>query len=132
MSGQTQKRKRTDFTLKEKKVIIDASKTESNHSKLAREISKQLGVEVKRTTVKSILSKKDAIKAAIEAGIPSKRMKLVHAQDPKLDDGVLKWLKQARGQNLPVSGDLLKEKAMKLVELMQISNFAASDGWLDK
>lgn len=126
-----QKRKRTDFTLKEKKEIIDAAKKEPNQSKLAREMSKKWGVEIKRTTVKGILSKKDAIEAAIKAGVPSKRMKLTQAHDPKLDEGVLMWLKQARGQNLPVSGDLIKEKAMKLAELMHIPDFMASDGWLD-
>ena len=47
---------------------------QSNQSKLAREMSKKFGFEVKRTTVKGILSKKDEIKAAIKAGVPSKRM----------------------------------------------------------
>ena len=107
----TKKRKRTDFTLKKKKKeIIDAAKKELNQSKLGREMSKKWGIEVKRTTVKGILSTKDAIEAAIKAGIPSKRMKLKPAQHLKLDDGVLIWLKQARGQNLPVCGNLIKEK----------------------
>lgn len=126
-----QKRKRTNFTLKEKIEIVNAAKKEPNQSKLAREISKKWGVEVKRTTVKSILSKKNAIEAAIKVGVPSKSMKLRPAHDPKLDAGVLMWLKQARGQSLPVSGDLIKEKAMKLAELMHIPNFMASNGWLD-
>ena len=69
----SQKRKRTDFTLKEKKEIIAAAKKEPNQSKLAREMSKKWCIEVKRTTVKGILSKKDAIEAAIRAVIPSKR-----------------------------------------------------------
>ena len=110
----TQKRTRINFTLKEKKEIIEAAKKEPNQSKLAREMSKKMGVEVKRTTVKGILNKKDAIEAAIKAGAPSKRMKLTQAHNPNLDKGVLMWLKQARGQNLPISGDLIKEKAMKL------------------
>ena len=125
-----QKRKRTDFTLKQKKEIIDAAKKEPNQSKLAREMSKKWGIEVNRTTVKGIISKKDAIEAAIKAGVPSKRMKLKPSHHSKLDDGVLMWLKQARGQNLPVCGDLIKEKALKLAELMQIPNFMAN-GWLD-
>ncbi|XP_071444924.1 tigger transposable element-derived protein 4-like [Hetaerina americana] len=41
------------------------------------------------------------------------------------------WLEQARGQNLPLSGDLINEKAMKLAELMHIPDLMASDGWLD-
>ena len=125
-----QKRKRTEFTLKQKE-IIDAAKKEPNQSKLAREMSKKWGIEVNRTTVKGIISKKDAIEAAIKAGVPSKRMKLKSSHHSKLDDGVLMWLKQARGQNLPVCGDLIKEKALKLAELMHIPNFMASNGWLD-
>ena len=70
------KRKRTNLTLTEKKEIIHAAKKEPNQSKLAREMSKKWGIEVKKTTVKGILSKKDAIEAAIKAGIPSKPLKL--------------------------------------------------------
>ena len=81
--------------------------------------------------MKGILSKKDAIKAAIKAEIPYKRKKLKPAQHSKLDDGVLIWLKQARVQNLPVGSNLIKEKALKLAELMHIPDFIASDGWLD-
>ena len=94
-------------------------------------MSKKWGVDVKRITVKGILSKKDAIEAAIKAEISSKRMKLKPAQHSKLDDEVLIWLKQARGQNLPISANLIKEKALKLAELMHIPDFIASDGWLD-
>ena len=90
-----------------------------------------MGIEVNRTTVKGIISKKDAIEAAIKAGVPSKRMKLKPSHYSKLDDGVLMWLKQARGHNLPVGGDLIKEKALKLAELIHVPNFMASNGWLD-
>ena len=101
----------------------------ANQSKPAREMSKKWGIKVKRTTMKGILSKKDAIEVAIKAGISSKRMKLKPAQHSKLDDGMLIWLKQARGQNLPVSGNLIKEKTLKLAELMHIPDFIASDGF---
>ena len=127
----SQKRKRTDFTVKEKKEIPDATKKEPNQSKPAREISKKWGIEVKRTTVKGILSKKDANEATFRAGIPTKRKKLKPAKHSELDEGVLIWLKQAREQNLPVGGDLIKEKALKLAEFMHIPEFIASEGWLD-
>ncbi|KAF2343691.1 HTH CenpB-type DNA-binding domain [Trinorchestia longiramus] len=125
------KRKRTDFTLKKKEEIINTAKKEPNQCKLAREMSKKPGIKVKRTTMKGILSKKDAMEAVIKAGIPLKRMKLMQTHDPKLDEGLLMWLKQVRRQNLSVSGDLIKEKMMKLAELMHIPDFMASDGWLD-
>ena len=47
-----------------------------------------MGIEVKKTTVKEILSKKDAIEAALKTGIPLKPKKLKSAQHLMLDDGV--------------------------------------------
>ena len=38
-------------------------------------------------------------------------------------------LKQAREQNLPVGSNPIKEKTLKLAELMYIPNFTATDGW---
>ena len=59
--------------------IIDAARKEPNQCKLAKEMNKKWGVEVKRTTVKGILSKKDAIEAPIKAGVSSKSKKLTQA-----------------------------------------------------
>ena len=70
----------------------------------------------------------DVIEAAIRAGIPSKLKKLKPAKYSELDEGVLIWLKQAREQNLPVGGDLIKEEALKLAELMHIPDFIALTG----
>ena len=80
--------------LKEKKESIDAAKKEPNQRKLAKAMSKKWGVKVKRTTVKGILSTKDAIEAPIKAGVSSKSKKLTQAHAPKLDDGLLMWLMQ--------------------------------------
>ena len=49
----------------------------------------------------------------------------------KLDNGVLTWLKQARGENLPAGSNLIKEKALKLAKLMHIPDSIDSDDWLD-
>ena len=81
----SRKRKRTDFTLKE---IIDAAKKEPNQSKLAREMSKKWGTEVKKTKVKGILGKRDVIEVAIKAGIPSERKKLKPPQHRSFGDWV--------------------------------------------
>lgn len=128
----TQKRKRTDFTLKQKKDIIDAAIKEPNQSELARMFTKKWGFEVKRTAVISILNSKKLIEEALDSGIPLKRKKLMIGQHSGLDEAVLVWLKQARSQNLPIGGDLLREKAVKLAELLHIENFKGSVGWLDK
>ena len=62
-------RKRRDFTLAEKKEIVNAAKKEPNQSKLARDFSEKWGCEFKRNTAKGILSQKEAISDAIYEGI---------------------------------------------------------------
>ena len=58
-------RKRTEFTLKKKKETIDAAKNEPNQCKLAvaRAMSEKWEIDVKRTTVKGILSKTRGMKS---------------------------------------------------------------------
>uniref|UniRef100_A0A915EGX2 HTH CENPB-type domain-containing protein n=1 Tax=Ditylenchus dipsaci TaxID=166011 RepID=A0A915EGX2_9BILA len=109
----SEKRKRTDITLEQKQAIIEAAKRESNQTKLARDFTMKWGFEVKRTAVQSILSNKEAFEAAVEEGVPMKRKKLTQANNPMLDEALIKWSKQARGENLPSV-----EKALTLAELM--------------
>ena len=74
--------------------------------------------------------KKDAIEAAIKAGIHENARSWAGSTWSSMMRCSYGWSKQ-RGQNLPVGGDLIKEKVLKLAELMQIPDFIASDGWLD-
>ena len=116
-----QKSKRTNLTVKEKKEIIDAAKRKPNQSKLAREISKKWGVEVK----KGILSKKDEIEAAIKSGVQSKPMKLMQTHDPKLDEGTCKGTESTcQRRSDQGEGD-------ETGQLMHIPDFMTSNGWLD-
>jgi transposase-like protein len=96
------KRKREDLPIEKKKEIIAAAKENSNQTSLG----KQFGVP--RSTVQDILKAKDKIESAVDEGVPLKRKRLTQAYEPRIDEAVLKWMKQARGQNLPVGGDLLK------------------------
>ena len=85
----SQKCKRTDFMLKEKE-IINIAKKEPNQTKMAREISKKWGIEVKSTR------HEECNQGGIKARIPSKYKKLKLAPYSKLDNKVLIQLKQAR------------------------------------
>ena len=50
-----------------------------------------------------------------------------------LDKACYKWLLNARYQNIPVSGNILKFKALYIAkELGCDDKFKASDGWLDR
>ncbi|KAL7725492.1 hypothetical protein ACLKA6_001182 [Drosophila palustris] len=50
----------------------------------------------------------------------------------RIDKAVLDWFTAARGQNMPISGVILKEKAMEFAKRFGEDNFKASTGWLDK
>lgn len=78
------------------------------------------------------LGKRDVIKAAIKEWVSAKCKKLKVLIDSKIDKGVPIWLKQARSENVTVSSDLIKEKALKLAKLLHTPDFTASEGWQDK
>jgi len=58
---------------------------------------------------------------------------LKKAKTEKLDEAVYLWFKQQRTQGIPISGNILKEKALLLSQkLNENESFSASQGWLEK
>lgn len=55
-------------------------------------------------------------------------MKLKGTGFDSLDKAIHKWFMNARERNVPVSGTLLKEKAVFFAKELQIENFKGSDG----
>ena len=49
----------------------------------------------------------------------------------EVEKSVLQWFKQCRDKNVPVSGHILKEKAVYFAKEFS-KNFRASNGWLEK
>ncbi|XP_017475638.1 PREDICTED: tigger transposable element-derived protein 4-like [Rhagoletis zephyria] len=45
---------------------------------------------------------------------------------------MIKWITVARHKNIPLSGPLIREKAVEFAESLGYSDFVASAGWLDK
>ena len=44
---------------------------------------------------------------------------------------VYQWFKQARAKNIPLSGPLIQEKALEYAQSLDLSDFKASNGWLE-
>ena len=42
------------------------------------------------------------------------------------------WFKQARSQQVPISGPILMEKAKEIAERMGLPSFSGRTGWLDR
>lgn len=59
----------------------------------------------------------------------SKRLK--KQKYPEVNKCLLKWFKQQRDKNIPISGIIMKAKAEEFAISLNITNFKASSGWLD-
>lgn len=120
MSGAQKRRK---LTLEGKKRIIDAAA--GNVSRV--ELAKRFGVP--RTTIVGILNAKDSIEKTIECGDNTKRSRIKPTRHYELERAILTWFKQVRSQNVPVTGQLLQEKAKQLANELKIEDsMPATDG----
>ena len=42
------------------------------------------------------------------------------------------WLKTARYSNIPISCSIFKKKALEFAKLLELNDFHASDGWVNR
>lgn len=59
----------------------------------------------------------------------NKRIK--KAEYPLLEESLVTWMKECRHNNVPIGGNLIKEKAKKFALSLGIKEFSVSNGWLD-
>ena len=124
MSGE--KRKLDVKSLKEKyEALKDLQKGLSN-----KDVAVKYGIP--RNTVSTWLKNKEMIVSAFESGKNPKRLKLKTAENDNLDKCIYKWFLSAREQNVPVNGIILKEKAVFFAKELDIKDFQASNGWLER
>ena len=85
-----------------------------------------------KNTVSTWLANREKIMAAYESGgVNPKRQKMRKADNEKLDKAVYTWFQSTRANNVPISGVILKTKALEFAASLQLADFKASDGWLD-
>lgn len=115
------------WTLDEKiKMIKDYEK--SGLSKTA--FAKTKGMP--RTTFLTILSSKQKLESSLRVQDGGKRKKIRNSNYEDVEMAVLKWFTYARSQNVPISGLLLKEKALEIAKEIGVSEFSASNGWIER
>lgn len=123
-------RKHSTLTLKDKLRIIEMLDKGDSYPIIARKFG------IGRSTVGDIKKNKDKILKFVsltERG-PGVRKTLKKSENPVLEDALFTWFLQQRRLHVPVSGDMICEKAR--IFHRQITNsdigFNASRGWLDK
>ena len=84
---------------------------------------------IPRSTVNDILSSKQVIE---EEDCEGKRKRIRKSKFDEIEDILVRWLKHARAQNVPISSVTLKEKAMEIAKELNIEDFGSSNGWLER
>nr|XP_043069112.1 tigger transposable element-derived protein 6-like [Drosophila bipectinata] len=122
----SQKRTHKTLSIAQKQNIILA--IDNGTKKI--DVAKQF--DVAPSTITSILQKKEFI---MQASSSSKLKRQKHAEYPNQccrQKSLILWITQCRQSNVPIGGELLKEKALFFAKAMNIMDFKASSGWLDR
>ena len=119
------KRRLNTKTLKEKcDILSHIEKGMTN-----KEAADKFGVP--KNTISTWIKNKEKIFQALEEGAPSAK-KLRGCQYEKVDKALFEWFVLQRSQNIPIDGSIIQEKGLFFSEKLEIPDFKASDGWLDK
>lgn len=109
-SGSGIKRKCLSFETK-LKVIEEVEKGLKTKAVICREYN------IPKSSLSTFLKDKEKIRKAIEDGT-SKQKRLRASQLDTVDKSLLIWFKQARSDNVPLSGPILLEKANELAGIL--------------
>ena len=120
------KRKLTVKTLNEKcRALKDTEKGVSN-----KDASLKYGVPP--NTISTWIKNKEKYLKALENNCSRKKQKLRESNFEKPDNVVFRWFLSKRSQNIPIGGNLIKEKAIAYAKELGYTNFVGSTGWLDR
>lgn len=122
--------KRKSFDLSTKLKIIE--KHEENPTLSFAELGKPY--EMHKSIVCRILNKKEEIlkSADLLNGLSTKKTR--KSEFPDIEEALITWIKQARSQNIPLDGPMIREKSLHFAAALGYNDgdFKASNGWLSR
>ena len=122
--------KRSSLSLDKKAEIIMAV-DKAPPSKKKKEIAADFGILP--NTLSIILKNRSSILDNQQQQVLNpQRKRLRTAKHPDVEEALLKWFKNARDRNLPISGPLLMTKVRLFAEKLGKKDFEASLGWLTR
>ncbi|KAK6477320.1 protein FAM118B isoform X1 [Huso huso] len=108
-------------------VILDILKNKITVSAAAGKFA------VPRTTVISWLNQKEKIIAAVsEASFSVSRKRMRTSSQCEVEDCLLKWMRNARAKNMPISGPILLARADEFARDLGIEDFKCCEAWIDR
>ncbi|KAH7967572.1 hypothetical protein HPB52_000135 [Rhipicephalus sanguineus] len=105
-----------------------ADKDEGAVGAIACEVAREFSIS--KQTVSNYLNQKEKILEAAEKVSAGTQKNFRDGSYPKLEEALNLWLSAKVAKKIPVSGDLLKQKAETLALRMGITGCKFSDGWL--
>ncbi|GFS53381.1 tigger transposable element-derived protein 6 [Trichonephila clavipes] len=107
-------------------VITDRAKGDRIVEEGERKVDVAKAFEIPLSSLSTILRNKEKIFNASLSGV---RKRVSKGNFPRLEKCLVSWMRQCRGQNIPMGGSLLKEKAKSFAKELGIE-FSVSEGWL--
>ncbi|XP_072140431.1 tigger transposable element-derived protein 4-like, partial [Dermacentor andersoni] len=96
-----------------------------------QDIARKYGI--KPNTLSNYIKNKRTIMDAFENDkFKTSRKRMRTGAYPKLQKALLVWIREARSNQLPLSGDIVAMKARTLATMLGIDDFVSSDGWLTR
>jgi hypothetical protein len=120
--------KKTTLTLSDKIKLIELKQ----HENLS---VKELMVKFKcgKTQVYEAIKNKDKLMEQwVSCKNSGKSKRVVSVRFEQVEQDLYRWFINCRSKSLPISGPILQTEATKLAEKLGISDFKASNGWLDR
>ncbi|GBM87770.1 hypothetical protein AVEN_171196-1 [Araneus ventricosus] len=120
--------KRKRLNLKEKIDVLEVAEKEKLSVRSLAERS-HVGI----TEINELLKDKEGIrKTWVLNSNENLKFRELKTETSEIDEVLMKWLRSARANNVPVSGVLLQERARELGESLGLETFMASNGRLEK
>ena len=120
------KRKYQSQTFETKyQAILEVEKGQKSKSAIAKDFN------IPASTLSTWLKNANSIKESyLKFGPKRKNAKTGSFDD--VESAILKWFSNVREQNVPVSGPILLAKAEEFAKKLEVENFRASTGWLER
>ncbi|XP_037521813.1 tigger transposable element-derived protein 4 [Rhipicephalus sanguineus] len=92
------------------------------------EVGREFGIS--KQTVSDFIKNKAKILEVAAKSTGAGKKNASHGVYPQLEEALLVWLSAMIAKKIPVSGDILKQKAEVFALQMNVKDFKFSDGWL--
>uniref|UniRef100_H3A5L0 HTH CENPB-type domain-containing protein n=1 Tax=Latimeria chalumnae TaxID=7897 RepID=H3A5L0_LATCH len=115
--------KRKTLSADEKRHLLESYDSLPKTSQ--RDAAQKLGIP--QPTLSKILKDRESI---IQNEGDRKRMR--SGKEPMVEAALIKWIRNARERNAPLSGPLVMQKAKELAVALGVTDFKASTGWFER